>query len=456
MSDHDGDEEGDEADAVAALLARFVARPDKAVSTSALGRLRRTAGAALRTGAGMLGARLGGRSSALGMLDSRTAAKLAEALGDLKGLAMKMGQVLSYVDDSMDPEVRRVLGVLQAHSPPMSSSRVSTIVTEAFGERASALLEGMETTPVASASIGQVHRARLPDGTDVAVKVQHPGIADAIRADFRSAAIGKQMARLMAPGADVAGAMAEAERAFLEECDYRLEGSRQQRFVEWFRGHPTLVVPAVHPEWTAQRVLTTDWQEGRGFEAFLAADPDQATRSRIGAALYEFYVGTLYRHGWFNADPHPGNLVFLGDGRVAMLDFGCVRTFDFATVHILASLSDAVQRGDEPAMFAAMGRLGARVPAKAAEREAARALLHAFFAPILTPGPHVLQAGFSSRMGDIIRKKVAIMRLNLPGHLVFLFRIRFGLYAVLARLGARLDWADLEATLASEAGRGEP
>jgi predicted unusual protein kinase regulating ubiquinone biosynthesis (AarF/ABC1/UbiB family) len=156
---------------------------------------------------------------------------------------------------------------------------VETVLRQDFGTRADALLEGLERMPVSTASIGQVHRARLPDGTRAAVKVRHEGIDDAIRADFRSAAIGKVLAKVLAPGAEIGEALSEAEARFLEECDYKLERRNQQRLAEIYATDPDLTVPAVRPEWCSQRILTTAWHEGQSVEAF-AASAGQGARGR--------------------------------------------------------------------------------------------------------------------------------------------------------------------------------
>jgi predicted unusual protein kinase regulating ubiquinone biosynthesis (AarF/ABC1/UbiB family) len=291
----------------------------------------------------------------------------------------------------------------------------------------------------------------MDDGTPVAVKVRRPGIETAIRADFRAAALGKVMARAFAPGVDVAEIMQEAQARFLEECDYALEAHRQARFVELFAGHPSIAIPAVHLAWSGPRVLTTTWCEGTTLEDFLQSRPPSDARERAARSLYEFYVGTLYRHGMFNADPHPGNLVLASDGRVTILDHGCVREFDRDTVSALIRLSRAVRGDDERQIQAALGAIG--MPRPAADFDVTRELLRGFFAPLLTPGRHAIPADRAMAMGETARLKRKLMKMRLPGKLMFLFRIRFGLYAVLSRIGAELDWSALEDEVAGDLGR---
>jgi predicted unusual protein kinase regulating ubiquinone biosynthesis (AarF/ABC1/UbiB family) len=433
------------------LLEHLRAEKGAEIPTSSLGRLRRTAFAGARVGIGSLAAKLRGKDFNLGSLSPQAFAELVESLGELKGIAMKVGQILSYVDGSLDPEARELLAVLQRYSQPTPFPQIERTIREDLGDRAPALLARLEREPVAVASIGQVHRAVREDEVSVAVKVRHPGIDTAIRADFKAAAIGKVMARTFAPGLDIAEIVEEAQARFLEECDYGLEARRQARFVTLFAGHEAIAIPAVHTDWSGARVLTTTWREGAGLEAFLQTQPSSGVRERAARALYEFYVGTLYRHGLFNADPHPGNLLFSPEGSVTILDHGCVREFDRDTVVGLVRLSRAVRADDQERIQAALSAIG--MPAPADDFDVTRGLLRGFFAPLLIPGRHAVAADRAVAMGETVTLKRRLMRMRLPGRLLFLFRIRFGLYAVLARLGAELDWAALEDELAGDLGR---
>ena len=437
--------------AVRGLLERLRGSSGTQVPKSAFGRARRTAAAAVRAGASVLAGRFRGLDAAgLAAADPRAIERLVLSLGELKGIAMKVGQILSYVDDSLPEETRQLLSLLQVHSQPTAFSEVEAILRADLGSRADDLLSTLAREPVASASIGQVHRARLPDGTDVAVKVRHPGIEAAIAADFRGAQIGKALVGLLAPGSDIDEVVTEARARFLEECDYAAELRHQHRFVELFAADPTISIPTPHPAWSSGRVLTTTWQDGCGLDAFVKR-AGQAERDRVGRALYDFYVGTLYRHGLFNADPHPGNLLFKSDGRIAVLDYGCVREFDAATVGSLVALSRSVRDADDAGMRLALQQLGAKDPEPGPLLEATRALLRGFFAPVLEPGRRRMQAGVNMETRNVLRSKKAMLRLRIPGRLLFLFRIRFGLYAVLARLGSEVDWQALESELASSA-----
>ena len=146
---------------------------------------------------------------------------------------------------------------------------IERTIREDLGIRAPSLLAKLDRTPISAASIGQAHRATLDDGAQVAVKVRHPGIEAAIRADLKTAAIGRFLARAVVPGANVAEVIAEARERFLEDCDYALEAQRQSRFFEIFHGHHSITIPRVHLDWCGSHVLTTTFHAGAGLETFL-------------------------------------------------------------------------------------------------------------------------------------------------------------------------------------------
>jgi predicted unusual protein kinase regulating ubiquinone biosynthesis (AarF/ABC1/UbiB family) len=411
-----------------------------ALPTSAFGRLGRTASIAVRARR-LLGRLDGGAASDA---DVDRIGELVASLGALKGVAMKMGQILSYIDVAAPDELRQALSALQTHSPPMPLAQVVAQIEAELGDRAGALLAGLEPVPVAAASIGQVHRATLPDGRRVAVKVRYPEIDRAIASDFRPAALGGRLAALIYPGARVDGMIAEARTRFLLECDYRHEAAMQRRFGALYAGHPVIVIPAVEDALSAERVLTTGWIDGLGLDGFLAAGPDQATRDRLGEALFEFYLGTLFRHGLYNCDPHPGNYLFLPGGRIALLDHGCARDFEPAFVARLARLARAVHADDRAALEASFLELGMVKPGQRYDFAAARDLVRGFHGSLLRDEHAPVDLGEARSMRQVMGSKRALMKLALPGEFLFLFRIRFGLLSVLARLGARARWRQLE------------
>jgi predicted unusual protein kinase regulating ubiquinone biosynthesis (AarF/ABC1/UbiB family) len=408
--------------------------------TSSLGRIGRTALAGLR------GGRLAWRSRGQDPvpLDIDTLAALVASVGQLKGVAMKAGQLLSYLDLPLPPELRSALAVLQTHSPAMSFDRVAEVVTRELGANGPLLLEHMDHTPAAAASIGQVHRSTLPDGIHVAVKVQYPDIETAITNDFRSAAVGTGFVGLLVPGSNVDAIVGEARRAILEECDYEREAAYQQRFARIYAEHPTLAVPAVHRPFCSRHVLTTTWVDGVRFDAFLSTNPPQSERDRLGQALFQFYVGTLFQHGLYNWDPHPGNYIVQPDGRLAMLDYGSTREFDRAFVQRLQALTSAVHADDRDALHRSLVEFGMVQEGKAYDYDAARTLLRSFYGPMLRDEVLAIEKGEAMPLRAMLETKRELLKLQLPAQFLFVLRIRFGVMSVLAQLGARANWYKLE------------
>ncbi len=420
---------------------------------SGLGRLVRMARSSAGLARGVLASSGRSTDAPLGEREVQSLEDLVARLGELKGLPMKFGQIVSTLDLELPEEARKLFSMLQTQSPATPFERVEAVVREDLGTLAPTLLANLEREPISIASIGQVHRAQLPDGTPVAVKVRHPEIEAAIRSDFRAARLGTGMAAALVPGmgATAREFVAETQARLLEECDYRLEAERQELFFSLYAAHPVLCIPEVHRDWCGPRVLTSRWEPGQGFDAF-AAEATQSERDHAGRALFDFYIGTLYRNGLFHADPHPGNYVFRKDGRVVVFDFGCVRVFEPGVTQSFVALADAVRADDRARACAALRGLGADPSSNDVAYAQLRQLLRSFFHPLLVPGPRRIDGRVVVEMRQIMRDKLTLARLRLPGRLMFLCRIRFGLYAVLSRLGAVADWASLEQGFATEAG----
>jgi predicted unusual protein kinase regulating ubiquinone biosynthesis (AarF/ABC1/UbiB family) len=382
-------------------------------------------------------------------VDVEAVADAVLSLGNLKGLAMKAGQMVSVVAPAMTAETRDMVALLQTASSATPLPVVQATLRSSLGARAEPLIATLSPAPIAVASVGQVHTATLPGpgaaGRAVVVKVRHPGIRAALDAELDVAAFASSFAGAFAPG--VGDFVDEARAGFLGECDYREEARQQRRFAAIYADDADLVVPAVVDDCCADEVLVSDCLAG--VSVFEAAAADDAARDRIGATLYRFFVGTLYRHRLLHADPHPGNFAVVANGRVVVYDFGCVRELAAAEVAALKSLARAVIDDDVDAMAGGLQALGGAAPTDAAGRLVLRRLLRGFFAPLTVAGPHALVADAAVDMRQTVADKRATARLRLPGRRLFLFRLRFGLFAVLARLGSVVDWQRLELDLST-------
>src|SRR4051794_20090492 len=267
-----------------------------------------------------------GKKAALEKRHIEAAEQIVAALGTMKGAAMKLGQVMSFLDVGLVPEeyreeFQRKLGALRDAAPKVRFSDMKKVIESELGDRLSDVFSEFDETPIAAASIGQVYRARLrDDGREVAVKVQYPRVAEAVRADMQNLGMILRVMKTIAPGIDVRSTADEIRARIHEELDYELEASNQKALARIYRGHPFITVPDVVSELSRERVLVNEFVHGVGFED--VQEMDQATRDRVGEIIFRFYFGCMYRHRQFSGDPHPGNFLLLEDGRVAFLDFG--------------------------------------------------------------------------------------------------------------------------------------
>ena len=266
-------------------------------------------------------------------------------------------------------EFQRELAKLRDAAPTVSFKQMRKVIEDDLEERIPAVFESFDEQPIAAASIGQVYRARLrEDGREVAVKVQYPGVAAAVRADMQNLEMIMRLLKRMTPQLDVRAVAREIRERIGEELDYELEAQNQRSLARIFHGHPFIKIPDVVTELSRERVLVTELVQGVGFEE-LKGYP-QAARDRIGEIVFRFFLGCLYRHRQFSGDPHPGNFMLLGDGRVAFLDFGLFKRLDPAPVELELAAQRAVIEHDAPALHELLARVGlpARNPSASTPR----------------------------------------------------------------------------------------
>ncbi len=291
-----------------------------------------------------------------------TAMKMVGALGQMKGAAMKLGQFASFIDTEFLPdEYREIyqeqLAKLRTDAPSMPWEKVEKVLAEEYdGEPLSEMFAEFDREAFAAASIGQVHRAELLDGRQVAVKIQYPGIAEALDADLRNAGTIVRLARALAPGLDAKAIADELRERVMEELDYEYEAQNQRSFSRAYRGHPFIYVPEVITRLSRRRVLVTELVEGLGFEQVKQLPHDE--RSRFGEIVFRGSIGSIYHLQHFNADPHPGNYILMADGRVAFLDFGMTKKLDREQIELEQRAFDAASRDDPEAFRAALHELG--------------------------------------------------------------------------------------------------
>lgn len=414
------------------------------ISTSWVGRSLRTAGSFASFGMRSLG-----RPSP----DGHAAEALAAALGRLKGLAMKAGQMMSYVDSALPPAARNALATLQDSVPPMSPEVIDSVVAGELGAAPRDIFATWAAQPIAAASIGQVHLATLRDGTEVAVKVQYPAIAKALDADLKSASLLASLAGLTMRGVNVDDVVAEMKERLREECDYQKEAANQEEFRRHYAGDPAILVPEVYPRHSSARVLTTRYvRAGRfaDFERF-----PTPVRNQAAETIFRFAFESIFRHHLFNCDPHPGNYLFHDDGRVVFLDFGCVKRFEPAFVQRWRDMHVSVLAGDRSRFKELISAAGIVGNPRGFDYDYHFELSRQLYKPVLEDRPFKYTEDYIHETNAIlIDRNPNKRKTNLPKDYVFVNRLQWGLSSILARLGAEANWHRIVAPYIFEHGRG--
>jgi ABC1 atypical kinase-like domain len=323
-----------------------------------------------------------------------------------------------------------------------------------LGQPPDKLFAEFDPQPLAAASIGQVHPATLHDGRRVAVKVQYPGVEQAIKADLANTELLVTFFRLLTSTmagrfqADWRGLALEVSERIGEEIDYRMEAANQQQFASIYRRHPFIRIPEVHPQFSTRRVLTMDLVEGLRYADALAAD--QPLRDHWAEAIYRFNVGSLGRNRMINADPHPGNYLFHPDGTVTFLDFGCVKHFTEQQVLSLARTVRATIARDPDGVAAGLIASKFFDPDDAPTTTDLFGWWSSLMTPLTAPQPFTYTPEFASQ---VLRDELSphspfshvIRKITGDANLTFLTRFDSGMNAVLAALRATGPWSAIRA-----------
>jgi predicted unusual protein kinase regulating ubiquinone biosynthesis (AarF/ABC1/UbiB family) len=283
--------------------------------------------------------------------------ELVDQLSRMRGAAMKVGQMISMVDfdglpEDQQDELQQKLATLRDDIPPVSFAQLEKLLRKEFGGPLSRVFSDFDERAFAAASIGQVHRARTLDGDDVVVKVQYPGVAEAVETDLRNAQLLVPLVKRLAPGLDARALSVEMRERIGDELDYELEAQNQRRIERLLRGHPFMQVPHVYTELSTRRALVSEYVEGERFEAVRrAAEP---RRDRYGEIVFRFFFGLLYRDRIALGDPHPGNYLLTAGDRVCFLDFGLLRDIDQSRLDAERRVAGAVREKDPAALKTAL------------------------------------------------------------------------------------------------------
>lgn len=377
--------------------------------------------------------------------DARAAAadKVAREMGQMKGAIMKLGQMMSFVSDDIPDEYRKALASLQSAAPPMAFPLVRDAAERELGMPLERAFARFDAEPLAAASIGQVHRAMLADGTEVVVKIQYPGVAEAIRADLANAGMLYQMVGMFYPALDPKPVVDELRTRLTEELDYVNEARSQGEFARIYAGHPFIRIPRVIASHSTARVLTSEYIAGRRFAEVLADSQDD--RDRWAEIIYRFVFGSIIRHGVFNGDPHPGNYLFDADGKVAFLDFGCVKSFPAGMMANWQALVRAHLAGEREQFRALAVALGFLKEDSAIDADKLFRYFAYFYEPFETPGPFRFSREYNRKSFKMVFSPDGEFsgmskKMNMPPDFVLVNRIQWGVWSILAQLDATGEW----------------
>ena len=402
---------------------------------------------------------------AAGTFHRQAAQRMLRVFGDMKGLPLKAGQMLSYIDEILPEEHRHIytkmLGGLQMHTPPMGWEVVEAVFKEELdGRGPEEVFATFDHEPIAAASIGQVYLARLQDGTEVAVKVQYPGVAEAIRSDLDNMESLVSAMSVVMPRADLNHFVEEIVHTLADECDYELEAASQAEFAARWADDPLVVVPAVLPQYSARRVLTSEFLHAQEWAEMLETATPELKRG-YSETIFRFVFQSLFCYGMFNGDPHPGNYLFYPDGRVAFIDYGCVQRYSDEQSAGLRALRDAVLVQERGPRFRELLDAAFGLPADLDPEvhDLLEDYMHLSFEPATEPQPYRFERVYTRRLLEMgmEAKKVMTKRMifgrnanpfqKQTASIAFLGRINFGLGSILAKLGQPADYRAILAGL---------
>ena len=421
--------------------------------TAALGRV--AAGGAARWAGDRLDARgdEADRQRRRGDRVVATIDSLVDQLSVMRGAAMKAGQVLSTIEfPGLDPDqsayLQGRLASLRDDVPAVSWKQIHGVLAGEWGDDPENVLAEIDPEPAAAASIGQVHRGRTHEGAEVAVKVQYPGIAEAVESDMRNLRMLSPLLRRLMPGLEVKDVLAELAERIAAECDYELEAAGHRRLARFWRDHPFVRVPAVDTALSRRRVLVSEWVDGLGFDR-VVEEPDEV-RDRYAEIVYRFFYANAGELDIALGDPHPGNYLLCDDGRIAFFDFGMISELPRGYLRREAEVFRALQESDASLLTTTMRELG-YLPGPSAEWNGQILLEQMREAGwwFLESEPRRLEPEDLWRGAEAMREEGGgdalelMKRMTLPTEALLLRRMEGLLFQIATQLRAEQNWGAL-------------
>jgi predicted unusual protein kinase regulating ubiquinone biosynthesis (AarF/ABC1/UbiB family) len=377
------------------------------------------------------------------MLSGSNAKRLASRLSELRGAAMKLGQILSlHGEEMLPPEFVQALAELRSQATSMPTQQLHRVLGREYGKGWEKRFTRFDEEPIAAASIGQVHRAVTRDGRDLALKIQYPGVARSIASDVDNVAVLLRLFNLLPVSIDIAATVEEAKRQFAQEADYEAEGRFLESYAKFVADEPGVIVPHLHWDFTTPRIMAMDYMEGVPLEKVAHELP--RVRDTVGSVLERLLFRELFEFRVMQTDPNFANYLFQrATGRVVLLDFGATRRFDDDFVATFARITRAVVKGDRELVAREAARIGYVRPDDGPEHvSAAVELIFLVCEPLQHTGPYDFSASDLLPRVRARGYELAVRRGLLrapPPATMFLHRKLIGSFLLLARIGAKVD-----------------
>lgn len=375
----------------------------------------------------------------------KAAKEIITSMGELKGGLMKIGQMISVTEDLVLPkEITALFKSLQKSSPPMKNEELFKVFIEDFGKSPFDLFSSFEITPIASASIGQVHKAITKDGNHVAVKVQYPKIVNAIKSDLENIhQLDKLFNLILSKKIDINPILEEIKSSLINECDYELEAKNLDHFRNLYQNNfPDIIIPKVFKDYSSKRILTLEYFEGEDFDETL--DYSKENRDNLGKILYESFLYSLFQHGVLHTDPQDGNYLFQKD-KIIMLDFGSVKFFPNDFIENYALLCRSIEENDLSLFKLSSENLGVIQEIDGEDKiQETFDLVKTIYSPFLKEGsfpiekinPFQLVKEFISTIENISDRKVP------KTEFILLDRANIGLFTKLKKWQSNVNWRE--------------
>jgi predicted unusual protein kinase regulating ubiquinone biosynthesis (AarF/ABC1/UbiB family)/DNA-binding transcriptional regulator YiaG len=377
------------------------------------------------------------KSSISAHTQAAVARNIVNGLGELKGLALKAGQALGFMQYALPEAQRHELTRLE-QARPMNPALAANVVFDELGAMPREIFDEWSPAPFAVASIGQVHRARLKSGEQVAVKVQYPLIVETIKDDLSNAAVITRLSQMLFRGQNINAFIDELRDQFQNECDYRLEAANQAEFRQTWQGYPGLIIPRVFSEYSTSRVLVTEFVQGESLESFVShATP--AARQRAGEIIWHFTYKSAIKYGVFHADPHAGNFLFTDKG-VAVLDFGCVKRLSPEFLKQCRSILRATLEGNRKRIAEILFELGTVKDIQQYDFDAHLNMMLQLYKPLCQEGGFRYTPEYAEQAWRAVMVNRNVLKSNAPKDWFMIFRLMMGVNWVLGRLGVQGDF----------------